>query len=86
MWHMQEARVVLKDFGVNPISGLSDREAGSRIDEYGINKLAEKKRKSPFQLFFLQLNNMLIYILLAISPHCYCEHLEIVCPGLLHEN
>ncbi|UCB44803.1 MAG: calcium-translocating P-type ATPase, PMCA-type, partial [Spirochaetota bacterium] len=38
-----------------------------RIQQYGLNRLVEKKKKSLLRLFFEQLNSMLIFILIAAA-------------------
>ena len=45
--------------------GLSAKEAAERLDRYGANKLKERKKKSVVTLFLEQLNDPLIYILMA---------------------
>lgn len=51
--------------GVDPAQGLSESEARLRLETYGANRLKEKKKKSIFLLFVAQLQDWLIYILLA---------------------
>ncbi|OGY27301.1 MAG: calcium-translocating P-type ATPase, PMCA-type, partial [Candidatus Woykebacteria bacterium RBG_19FT_COMBO_43_10] len=45
-------------------SGLSESEAKQRLDQYGPNKLTEKKRISPLEIFAGQFKNLLTIILL----------------------
>ena len=45
--------------------GLSAAEAAERLEKFGKNKLAEKKKKTPFGIFLEQLNNPMIFVLLA---------------------
>ncbi len=45
--------------------GLSSEEAAKRLEKFGKNKLAEKKKKTPLGIFFEQLNNPMIFVLLA---------------------
>lgn len=47
------------------MTGLSAEEAVKRLDRYGANKLKERKKKSVVTLFLEQLNDPLIYILMA---------------------
>ncbi len=65
MWSSKSKEVVLKKFNVDPFKGLSEEEAESRLEKYGANKLLGKKKKSIFLLFFAQLKDWLIYILLV---------------------
>src|SRR3989344_6421216 len=45
--------------------GLTDQEVKERLIRYGANKLSEKKKISPFEIFIGQFKNLLILILLA---------------------
>ncbi|MFO7670172.1 MAG: cation-translocating P-type ATPase [Bacteroidales bacterium] len=65
MWFSKSAEAVLKDLNVDPAYGLSDEEALARLKKSGANKLLSKKKKSIFLMFFAQLKNWLIYILLG---------------------
>ena len=65
MWFSKLAEAVLEEFSVDPSFGLSDEEALTRLKKYGTNKLLAEKRKSIFLMFFEQLKNWLIYILLG---------------------
>ncbi len=65
MWYSKSPNDVLKEFGVNPAVGLSEAEAKVRLEKYGLNKLKGKAKKSIISLFFSQLKDMLIYVLLA---------------------
>jgi len=63
--YTQTAEQVLEKYSVNPSSGLSDGEAQKRLEKYGQNKLLTHKRKSVFMLFVSQLQDALIYVLMA---------------------
>jgi len=65
MWFTKSFEAVLEELKVNPISGLSEEEVTKRQSEYGKNRLAGKKKKSIISLFFNQLKDWLIYVLLA---------------------
>ncbi len=65
MWFSKSIKEVCIEFEVDPARGLSDDEANARLGKYGPNTLGEKKKKNIFQLFFAQLQDWLIYILLA---------------------
>ncbi len=51
--------------GTDTQNGLSSQEAAKRLEKFGKNKLAEKKKKTPLGIFFEQLNNPMIFVLLA---------------------
>lgn len=67
MWFKKSSEEVIKELNTNYISGLSDEEVKIRAAKYGQNKLAEKKKKSILMLLFEQINDVLIYILLAAA-------------------
>ncbi|WP_213818900.1 cation-translocating P-type ATPase [Garciella nitratireducens] len=65
MWFSKSPEEVLKEFDVNPEIGLSEEEGKKRLEKYGENKLKSKPKKSTWKLFLEQLQDMLIYVLLA---------------------
>ena len=50
---------------VDPQVGLDKNEVAKKQEEYGKNVLSGQKKKSLFSMFFSQLNDALIYVLLA---------------------
>lgn len=48
-------------------TGLSSKEASDRLMKNGPNQLAEQKPKTPVQMFFEQLNDPMIYILIIAA-------------------
>jgi Ca2+-transporting ATPase len=65
MWFSKSAEAVLKELSVDPAFGLSEEEALTRLKKSGKNKLMAEKKKSILLMFFAQLKNWLIYILLG---------------------
>ncbi len=65
MWFSNSQEDVLKKLEVDASVGLSSSEAKMRLDKYGENKLKSKPKKSLIALFFSQLKDMLIYVLLG---------------------
>lgn len=65
MWFSKSIQQVLKEVNVDSMSGLSQEEAKIRLDKFGRNQLITKKKKNIFQLFVDQLQEWLIYILMA---------------------
>lgn len=67
MWFTKSKDDVTKELNVNPSTGLTTQEAKARLEKYGPNKLKGKPKKSLIALFFAQLKDMLIYVLLAAA-------------------
>src|SRR3989338_8304495 len=51
--------------------GLATEEANERLKKFGLNKLSEKGKISPFKLFIDQFRNILILILIAAATLTY---------------
>ena len=58
---------VLKEFSTDKNNGLSDREAKIRLEKNGPNKLSSKKPKTLLNIFFAQINDAMIYILIVAA-------------------
>ncbi len=65
--HTKSALDVLKILKTDPGTGISQKEAGERINRYGYNQLEEKKGRSPFKIFISQFNDFMIWILIAAA-------------------
>ena len=67
MFETKNTKETLQELNVDPKQGLTTEEAGKRINQYGLNKLAEKK-KTPLILVFLgNFNDPMIFILIAAA-------------------
>ena len=67
MWFQKNKDDVIKELNVNALQGLSSEEVNVRLQKFGENKLTGKKGKTLFQLFFSQLNDVMIYILIGAA-------------------
>lgn len=67
MWFSKSQEEVLTEYNVSPATGLTTEEAQARLAKYGENKLKGKPKKSLIALFFAQLQDMLIYVLLGAA-------------------
>ncbi|NMC32593.1 MAG: cation-translocating P-type ATPase [Veillonellaceae bacterium] len=67
MWFAKSASEVLQEWNVDPTAGLSGTEAAARLARSGQNRLKGKPKKSLLALFFAQLQDMLIYVLLGAA-------------------
>jgi Ca2+-transporting ATPase len=65
MWFSKSVKEVLEELNVDQAVGLSDEEALARLKNFGKNKLRADQKKSILRMFFEQLKNWLIYILLG---------------------
>ena len=57
---------VLREFGTSP-DGLSSDEAQARLQKFGPNELAEKKRATPLAMFLSQFKDFMIIVLIAAA-------------------
>ena len=67
MWQTLRKDEVLKNLGTNEKLGLSDEEVKRRQEEYGKNKLEEKKKENFIIKFIKQFNDFMIIILILAS-------------------
>lgn len=67
MWFSQSPEEVLRELNVRKEDGLSTMEATERLARYGSNHLKEKPKRGLIALFFDQLKDMLIYVLLGAA-------------------
>lgn len=64
-WFTSSISEALLEMSVDANAGLSETEARLRKENHGANVLKGKKKKSIFKIIFSQLNDWLIYVLLA---------------------
>lgn len=67
MWYAKSKTELEKILNTSIVNGLNSDEVNERVKKYGLNKLAVKKGKSTIRLFFEQLNDALIYILIGAA-------------------
>ncbi|MCI1858908.1 MAG: cation-translocating P-type ATPase [Sporolactobacillus sp.] len=67
MWFSKQTDEVLQYLQTDVQQGLSSAEARVRLEKYGENRLKSKPKKSWMVLFFSQLNDMLIYVLIGAA-------------------
>jgi Ca2+-transporting ATPase len=66
-WHTLDADEALRRLASRTSQGISQEEAESRLQEFGLNQLAEAVRVSPWTLLLSQFKNVLIIILLIAA-------------------
>jgi magnesium-transporting ATPase (P-type) len=64
-WHAMPADEIERQLNVNPAQGLDAAAAAERLDTYRPNRLPQGKKEGPLARFLAQVNNILIYVLLA---------------------
>ncbi len=65
-YYNKKVEELYKELNTN-ISGLTEEEASKRLEKYGENKLAERKKKSNFIIFLNQFNDLMIILLIFAS-------------------
>src|SRR5215475_7341213 len=64
-WHAMSVQEVVRRLGSNTGRGLDGAEASDRLKKYGPNRLPAGRKRGPLMRFFVQFNNILVYVLLA---------------------
>jgi Ca2+-transporting ATPase len=67
MWYNKTKEEVFEEFETNSFKGLTEEEAKRRLQKYGENRLAGKQAKTLTQRLFAQINNILVYVLIAAA-------------------
>ncbi len=67
MFYTKSSEEVIRDLSSDENIGLSQAEAASRREKYGLNKLREKKKKSIARRFLDQFKDVMILILIAAA-------------------
>ena len=65
VWHALPAEEVIARLRTDPAEGLDAGEASGRLARFGPNRLPEGKQRGPLMRFLGQINNVLMYVLLA---------------------
>ncbi|WP_367104810.1 cation-translocating P-type ATPase [uncultured Psychrobacter sp.] len=67
MWHSKTKEQVVDELEVSPSVGLNEQQVAARLEKYGKNKITGTKKKSLVAMFFAQMQDVLIYVLLAAT-------------------
>ncbi len=65
-WHCLDIKKTMELTG-SSVNGLSQDDAALKLIEYGPNELQEKKKKTPWLIFFNQFTDFMILILIAAA-------------------
>ncbi len=64
-WQLNTPDVYVKSTTL--LTGLTDQQVNSKMHEFGLNELLEKKRKPPFTIFLNQFRDFMILVLLGAA-------------------
>ena len=62
MWQAKDIEEVEKNFRTNREYGITNEEAKKRLEHFGENKLADKKKENIF-IKFIRVNNSFFYLI-----------------------
>lgn len=65
--HYLKNEEVISKLNTNDIQGLTSEEVKKRQEEYGLNVLSKRKKKSFIVMFFKQFMDLMIYILFLVA-------------------
>jgi Ca2+-transporting ATPase len=66
-WHRVNTEIIIEELDTDHESGLTVAEAGDRLAAHGPNELVEKGGRTPFQIFWSQLTETMVLILIAAA-------------------
>jgi Ca2+-transporting ATPase len=66
-WYQLETSQVIENLQTDPQDGLSEEEAGSRLEKYGLNELVEKGGRSPWLILWDQMKDLMVVVLLVAA-------------------
>jgi magnesium-transporting ATPase (P-type) len=66
-WHAMPVGELIQKLRTDQAAGLGAEEVSGRLNKYGPNRLPTAGKRSPLMRFFMQVNNVLIYVLLAAA-------------------
>ncbi|MGD8405007.1 MAG: cation-translocating P-type ATPase [Anaerolineales bacterium] len=66
-WHRTESQTALEQLDTNKETGLTASEAAARLSQHGPNELVEKGGRSPLQIFWAQLTETMVLILIVAA-------------------
>jgi P-type Ca2+ transporter type 2C len=66
-YYLKNVAAVLDELQTSSEEGLSEGEASKRMQQYGPNAIAEKKRTSDWIIFLNQFKSFIIYVLIAAT-------------------
>jgi len=79
-FYQVEAQKVILELDTDLEAGLSNQEAATRLDQYGLNELVETGKKNPWRIFWEQMTSIMVVILIiaAIISLVLGEYLDAI--------
>lgn len=66
-WHAMSVDEVVTQLGVDPKRGVDPKEAKRRLDQHGLNRLAEAETTGLFALFIKQFQDFMVLVLVGAA-------------------
>jgi Ca2+-transporting ATPase len=66
-WWRFESKAILSELDSNAENGLTSYEAEQRIKKYGKNSIVQRKRISPWSIFFSQFTDFMVIVLIGAT-------------------
>jgi Ca2+-transporting ATPase len=66
-WHRSQPDALATELSTNVEEGLSDQEAGQRLQQEGPNELPEAPPPSPLKLFLSQFSSVIVWVLIGAA-------------------
>ena len=66
-YYQKKAKELLDALGTNLETGLEEQAVKQRLEKYGPNKLEACDKASPWEILFHNLNNIIVYLLIAAA-------------------
>ena len=66
-WHLRTVEEVARALGTDPRGGLEPGEAGNRLEAYGRNEMAARRRRGPLKMLLTQFSDFMILVLIAAA-------------------
>ncbi|MGI6317159.1 MAG: calcium-translocating P-type ATPase, SERCA-type [Firmicutes bacterium] len=67
LWSLPPLQEIYRQFRVDPEFGLTEEEAGRRLNKWGYNTIQEKKQKGMAEIFLDQFRDFMVLVLLGAT-------------------
>ncbi len=66
-WHSVSVNSALRDLQSDRHSGLTQQQAISRLEQYGLNEIQEARTRTAWEIFLDQFTNIMLVLLIAVA-------------------